>query len=125
MCILLRFNGSAPHVTYDELLAATRIPVEDFNRHLTSLLMPKCRILLRRSARKTKAKAKAAGEDDGEDSGVGKAKTKEKRGQPAVESGDAFRVNAKFKSKLLRVRVPLLSSHQRRALLPARVAQVR
>ena len=124
MCILLRFNSCAPHATYDDLLSATRIPADEFKRHLTSLLMPKCRILLRRSARKAKAKAKAVAEDGVGDGGATE-KEKEKRGQPSVESGDAFRVNAKFKSKLLRVRVPLLSSQQRRVLLPARVAQVR
>ena len=131
MCILLRFNGSATQCSYDELLASTRIPEVEFKRHLTSLLTPKCRILLRKSGRKAAAKAaKEGGGGDAMEVETPRARARSgsssSKAQPSVESGDLFRVNAKFKSKLLRVKVPLLRAQQRRAgALPAPVEQVR
>ncbi|KAJ1462111.1 Cullin [Pelagophyceae sp. CCMP2097] len=93
MCILMLFNaggpgGSAPgtpapsQLTLAQIAEATAIPSSELKRHIVSLSTPKHRIL-----------------------------NKESKGK-GVADDDVFTVNAKFTSKLKRVRVPLVASKE-------------
>ena len=47
MCLLLCFNG-VDHISYSELLAQTKIPVDELKRHLQSMYVnEKCKILVK------------------------------------------------------------------------------
>ncbi len=65
--------------TFEDIMNTTKIPKDDLKRHLISLVMPKFRIL-----RKV---------PDGK----------------GIKSTDVFRLNPDFKSKLFRVRIPLVT----------------
>ncbi|CAD7948648.1 unnamed protein product [Amoebophrya sp. A25] len=103
MVLLTCFNGNENALSYADLLSRTKIPIEDFKRHLQSLYAnPKCRLLI---------KTTAGNPNDPADSGSSGSKR-----EPA--EGDTFSVNSEFESKLVRVKVPLIRDAD-----PTRIAQ--
>lgn len=66
-------------ISFKDLCAEISVPVPQLKRHLVSLLVPRVKLLL-----------------------------KERKGKDLLES-DVFRVNPDFKSRLTRVRIPLVS----------------
>ncbi|KAL8006350.1 putative cullin protein, neddylation [Plasmopara halstedii] len=86
--ILLLFNQRSEW-RFKELLELTRIEVKDLKRHLISLCTPKYKIL-----------------------------NKSSKGKRIDEEFDTFTVNDAYKSKLRRVRIPLVSQKET-SLLPA------
>ncbi|KAL8274169.1 hypothetical protein Esti_002011 [Eimeria stiedai] len=89
MCILCFFNEN-PSVTVGQLLKLLKdksgptFPEAELRRQLTSLCTPKCRLLSRRS-------------------GDGPAATRE------LQDADVLEVNANFSSRLMRIKVPLVT----------------
>lgn len=73
-------SGLVDTLTFAEILAATQIPEAELRRHLISLTTPRHRILI-----------------------------KERKGKE-IEAADRFTFNDGFTSKLIRVKVPLVSS---------------
>jgi cullin 3 len=80
---VLQLFNSADALTYTDIATATGIPSSELKRHLMSLAAPKYRILDKTP------RSKSIGKDD------------------------SFAFNHKFKSKLFRVRVPLLSAREK------------
>ena len=96
MCILLLYNA-ADEQTFADMRDKTGIPTNDLKRHLVSLCMPKCRLLIK----------------------VNKGKS--------IKDTDVFKFNAHFKSKFFRVKVPLVSLRAKasKAEVPAPVQEDR
>eukprot|EP00392_Amoebophrya_sp_AT5.2_P019278 g20046.t1 len=89
MVLLYCFN-EGNELTFSDLFHRSKIPIEDFRRHLQSLYAnPKCRILV-----------KTTGGNPNENN------SSHARKEPV--EGDTFAVNPEFESKLLRVKVPLI-----------------
>ncbi|KAL3662375.1 hypothetical protein V7S43_012702 [Phytophthora oleae] len=86
--ILMLFNQRSEW-SFKDIVERTRIDVKDLKRHLISLCTPKYRILIKSS-----------------------------KGKRIDEEADAFTVNDAYKSKLHRVRIPLVSQKET-SLLPA------
>ncbi|KAG7396590.1 Cullin-3 [Phytophthora boehmeriae] len=86
--ILMMFN-QRPEWGFKDLMERTRIGVKDLKRHLISLCTPKYKILIKSS-----------------------------KGKRIDEETDVFTVNDGYKSKLHRVRIPLVSQKET-SLLPA------
>ncbi|KAF4321390.1 hypothetical protein BBO99_00004951 [Phytophthora kernoviae] len=86
--ILMLFN-QRPEWRFKDLMERTRIGVKDLKRHLISLCTPKYKILIKSS-----------------------------KGKRIDEEADVFTVNDGYKSKLHRVRIPLVSQKET-SLLPA------
>uniref|UniRef100_A0AAV1TSZ1 Cullin family profile domain-containing protein n=1 Tax=Peronospora matthiolae TaxID=2874970 RepID=A0AAV1TSZ1_9STRA len=86
--ILMLFNQRSQW-RFKELVECTRIDAKDLKRHLISLCTPKYKILIKSS-----------------------------KGKRIDEEIDAFTVNGAYKSKLHRVRIPLVSQKET-SLLPA------
>ncbi|RLN45617.1 hypothetical protein BBJ29_001808 [Phytophthora kernoviae] len=86
--ILMLFNQH-PEWRFKDLMERTRIGVKDLKRHLISLCTPKYKILIKSS-----------------------------KGKRIDEEADVFTVNDGYKSKLHRVRIPLVSQKET-SLLPA------
>ncbi|KAG1701860.1 hypothetical protein DVH05_010351 [Phytophthora capsici] len=86
--ILMLFNQRSEW-SFKDIVERTRIDVKDLKRHLISLCTPKYRILIKSS-----------------------------KGKRIDEEADTFTVNDSYKSKLHRVRIPLVSQKET-SLLPA------
>ncbi|KAG6584619.1 putative Cullin family protein [Phytophthora cinnamomi] len=86
--ILMLFNQRSEW-RFKELVERTRIDVKDLKRHLISLCTPKYKILIKSS-----------------------------KGKRIDEEADTFSINDAYKSKLHRVRIPLVSQKET-SLLPA------
>jgi len=103
MCLLECFNDKSEY-SYDELLERTKIPVDEFNRHLQSLYAnPKTRILVKtaKSAADTESLQKHAPE-----AGMSE-KSASANSKPLP--GDTFAVNESFDSRTVRVKIRMLA----------------
>ncbi|KAG6962466.1 hypothetical protein JG688_00008570 [Phytophthora aleatoria] len=87
--VILMFFNQRSEWRFKELLERTHIDVKDLKRHLISLCTPKYKILIKSS-----------------------------KGKRIDEEADSFTVNDAYKSKLHRVRIPLVSQKET-SLLPA------
>ncbi|OQR97765.1 transmembrane protein, partial [Thraustotheca clavata] len=79
MCLLMLFNDEREAWSYRDIAAATCMGTNDLKRHLISLCTPKFRILIKSSKGK------------------------------GIDDDDTFSVNHEYKSKLHKVRIPLVS----------------
>jgi cullin 3 len=91
MCALMQFNG-AEEISYRALQTALGVSGDELKRHVMSLLNPKCRVLLKRAS-------SAAGTSRGD--GVAASVD--------LDDSDVLLVNADFSSKMVKVKIPLIS----------------
>lgn len=112
--MLLAFNEqpSSAQVGVPALAAATGLPLDELHRVLLSLTSKVAPLLVRSSAAAASSAppvARSAADDDGDDAsesggggggGVGSA--------PRVANGETFAFNAKFASKMMRIKINAL-----------------
>lgn len=95
MAVLVMFNGT-DRIPFSRMVQAVGIPADELARHVLSLLNPKVQVL-----RKT-------GAGTGETSSGGPA-------GHSLENEDVLEVNTAFTSKMVRIKVPLISQKSAQA----------
>lgn len=102
-------------------LAALEIPADELQRNLLSLCNPKMRLLTRIA---TAAASGGAGAGAGAGAGsTGSSAAPAPAARREMEAGDVFAINDAFTSKLLRIKVPLISLKSAQAAAAASVAR--
>eukprot|EP00396_MALV-II-16_sp_LP-1_P000150 gene150-325_t len=108
MCILYCFNN-ADTLSYNDLLTSTKIPLEEFKRHLQSLYVhPKLKVLI-------KSSGGSGNPNDMDGSGNPNAAADTQGGKKSdhkkePQDGDWFSLNPQFESKMFRVKIPLIQA---------------